>query len=307
MSHSHSTRPRQWYDLAVVRNGFFKGHGLGNDYLVVDPEELDFKLTPARIRRLCDRHEGVGGDGVLALAPSRKADFGLRIFNPDGSEAEKSGNGLRILARFLHATGRTRRVRFRVETRGGVVDLRLDLDRHGEASYVTAAMGRASFRPEDLPCTLEADELIEQAIRVGSRTVRFTGVSVGNPHCVIFRPKERAWTERELYGLGPILETHRIFPRFVNVQLAVPTSRRALSLLIWERGAGATRASGSSACAAAAAAVRLGLVTSPVTVRMPGGRLRVEVSEDFDVTLAGPVAEIARGRLADAFVRGLSR
>jgi len=290
-----------------MRNAFFKAHGLGNDYLVVDPEDLDFKLTSARIRRLCDRHEGVGGDGVLAMVPARKGDFGLRIFNPDGSEAEKSGNGLRIFARFLHATGRTRRDHFRVETRGGVVALSVDLDAHGEVHYVTAAMGRASFRPEDLPCTLEVDELIEQAIRVGSRTVRFTGVSVGNPHCVVFRPRGRSWTERELHTLGPILQTHRIFPRFTNVQLAVPTSRHALSLLIWERGAGATRASGSSATAAAAAGVRLGLVKSPVTVKMPGGQLRVEVSDDFDVTLAGPVSAVARGHLAPEFVRRLAR
>jgi diaminopimelate epimerase len=290
-----------------VRNSFFMGHGLGNDYLVADPEELDFKLTPGRIRRLCDRNEGVGSDGVLLLAPSRKADFGLRIFNPDGSEAEKSGNGLRIFARYLHATRRVRKTHFRVETRGGVVAVTLDLDEHDEAQHVTVAMGRASFRPEDLPCTLEVDELLDQAIRVGSRTIRFTGVSVGNPHCVVFRPKERAWTDRELHTLGPMLQTHRIFPRFANVQLAVPTSRRALSLLIWERGAGATRASGSSASAAAAAGVRLGLLKSPVTVRMPGGVLHVEVSDDFDVTLSGPVEDVARIQLSDAFVRKLAR
>jgi diaminopimelate epimerase len=293
--------------IPIVRNVLFKGHGLGNDYLVADPEGLDFKLTPSRIRRLCDRHEGVGSDGVLVLTPSRKADFGLRIFNPDGSEAEKSGNGLRIFARYLHATRRTRQRKIAVETRGGVVELSLDLDDHGEAHHVTVAMGRASFRPEDLPCTLEVDELVDQAIRVGSRTIRFTGVSIGNPHCVVFRPKERPWTTRELHTLGPPLQTHRVFPRFTNVQLAVATSRRALSLLIWERGAGATRASGSSASAAAAAAVRLGLVKSPVTVRMPGGSLRVSVGEAWDVTLAGPVEEVARVQLADAFVRKLSK
>jgi len=290
-----------------VRNAFFKGHGLGNDYIALDPDELDFKLTPGRIRALCDRHEGVGGDGVLALVPSARTDFGLRIFNPDGSEAEKSGNGLRIFARFLHATRRTRRRRFTVETRGGDVELALDLDQHGDVHHVTAAMGRASFRPGDLPCTLEVEELIEQPIRVGSRTLRFTGVSVGNPHCVVFRPADRSFSQRDLRTIGPTLETHRIFPRFTNVQLAVPAGARELSVLIWERGAGETQASGSSACAAAAAGVRLGLVKSPVKVRMPGGSLRIEVGDDFDVTLAGPVAEVARGQLAASFVRGLAR
>ena len=290
-----------------MRNAFFKGHGLGNDYIVVDPEELDFKPTPARVRALCDRHEGIGGDGVLVLVPSSRAHFGLRVFNPDGSEAEKSGNGLRIFARFLQATRRTRRRRFTVETRGGIVELTLDLDVHGEAHHVTAAMGRASFRPEDLPCTLDVPELIEQPLRVGSRTLRFTGISVGNPHCVVFRPKGRSFSERELREIGPALETHRIFPRFTNVQLAVPVGPRDLSLLIWERGAGPTRSSGSSACAAAAAGVRLGLVKSPVTVRMPGGSLRVDVGEGFEVSLAGPVSEVARGQLAAELVRKLSR
>jgi diaminopimelate epimerase len=290
-----------------VRNAFFKGHGLGNDYIALDLEELDFKLTPARIRSLCDRHEGVGADGILALVPSAKAHFGLRIFNPDGSEAEKSGNGLRIFARYLHATRRTRRRRLDVETRGGVVPLSLDLDAHGDVHHVTAAMGRASFRPEDLPCTLDVEELVEQPIRVGSRTLRFTGVSIGNPHCVVFRPRDRVWTERDLRTIGPQLETHHLFPRFTNVQLAVPSGAKELSLLIWERGAGETRASGSSACAAACAGVRLGLVKSPVTARMPGGTLRIEVGEDFGVTLSGPVEEVARGQLAASFVRALAR
>lgn len=290
-----------------MRNAFFKGHGLGNDYLVLDPDELDVKLTPGRIRAICDRHEGLGSDGILALTPSRRADFGVRIYNPDGSEAETSGNGLRIFARFLYATRRTRKRRFRVETRGGVVEAALALDRHGDPHRVTLAMGRASFRPEDLPCTLDVDELVEEPIRAGSRRLHFTGVSIGNPHCVLFRARGRSWTERELHSIGPLIATHRLFPRFVNVQLAVPTGAREISLLIWERGAGPTRASGSSASAAACAGVKLGLVKSPVTVHMPGGALEIEVGEAYDVTLTGPVEEVARGQLADSFVRSLSR
>jgi diaminopimelate epimerase len=288
-----------------VRDAFYKGHGLGNDYLVFDPAELDFRLTAARIRAICDRHTGVGSDGILVQAPSRRAHFGLRIVNPDGSEAEKSGNGLRIFARYLHATRRTRRTRFTIETRGGLVKAALRLDGHGEASAVTVGMGRASFRPAALPCTLDVEELLDRPIRVGGRTLRFTGVSVGNPHCVVFRPAGASWKPRELRELGPLLETHRIFPRATNVQLAVPVGRRALRVLVWERGAGETLASGSSACAVACAAVRLGLVRSPVEVRMQGGALRVRVAADYEVTLDGPVAEVARGRLSPAFVRAL--
>jgi len=291
------------YAASAVRNAFFKGHGLGNDYLVVDPAELDFRLTPARIRALCDRHTGVGADGVLALAPTRRADFGLRIWNPDGGEAEKSGNGLRIFARFLHATRRTRRTRLRVETKGGVVAIALALDERGDASGATVAMGRASFRPVDLPCNLDVEELVDQPIRVGSRSLRFTGVSIGNPHCVVFRPPGRDVTRRELIAIGQALETHHYFPRFANVQLVVPRTRHRIAVWVWERGAGETRASGSSACAAACAAVRRGVAKSPVEVVMPGGSLRVEVSRDFDATLTGPVEEVCRGQLADSWVR----
>lgn len=293
-----------------MRNGFFKGHGLGNDYVAVDLAELDFRLTPARIRALCDRNRGVGSDGLLALCASNRADFGVRIFNPDGSEAERSGNGLRIFARFLHATRRTRRTAFRVETRAGVVGIRIKLDSHGDASSVAVEMGPASFDPERLPCSLVGAELIDRPIRVAGRSLRFTGVSVGNPHCVLFRDRGASWSVEEMRELGPLLENHRIFPNRCNVQFAVPTGKQSLFIRIWERGAGETAASGTSACAVACAAVRRGFVTSPVTIRAPGGALLVRVGgsdrDPFEVTLEGPVAEVMRGKLSPSFLRGLN-
>lgn len=288
-----------------MKNSFFRGHGLGNDYVVMDPKELSFRLTPKAIRAICDRHWGLGSDGILALAPSKKADFGLRIYNPDGSEAEKSGNGLRIFARYLHATRKAKRPQFTVETKGGLVHIRLHMDRHGDASEATVEMGAATFKPEALPCLLTADELIEQPITVAGQELRFTGVSVGNPHCVVFKPKGSSWTRDELLVFGPELEHHPLFPKRTNVQLAVPTGPKELFILIWERGAGETQASGSSSCAAASAAVRLGLVQSPVTVRMPGGTLAIDVAKDFRLTMKGPVAEVARGTLSPSFVRTL--
>lgn len=288
-----------------MRNGFFRGHGLGNDYLVVDPKELGFKLTPKNVERICDRHWGVGSDGILALAPSKKADFGLRIFNPDGSEAEKSGNGLRIFARYLHATGKTKKKRFTVETKGGLVTIELHLDRHGDAGAVTVEMGRATFQPAALPCTLVADELIRQPIEAAGRNLTFTGVSVGNPHCVLFKQAGESWSREDLLALGPALENHSLFPKRTNVQLAVPIGPQEIFILIWERGAGETQASGSSSCAAASAAVRLGLVKSPVTVNMPGGTLNIDVASDFSLTMKGSVAEVARGSLSPSFVRTL--
>lgn len=288
-----------------MKNGFFRGHGLGNDYIVMDPKELTFKLSPKNIKAVCDRNWGLGSDGILALVPSKKADFGLRIYNPDGSEAEKSGNGLRIFARYLHATGKTKKKHFTVDTKGGLVTIDLHVDRHGDASAVTVEMGQATFKPAALPCTLAADELIQQPIDAAGRTLSFTGVSVGNPHCVVFKQAGESWSREDLLKLGPALENHPLFPKRTNVQLAVPTGPKEIFILIWERGAGETQASGSSSCAAASAAVRLGLVKSPVTVKMPGGQLNIQVAPDFSLTMKGPVAEVARGVLSPSFLRTL--
>ena len=288
-----------------MKNAFLKGHGLGNDYIAVDPAELDFKLTPGNIRKICDRNWGVGSDGILALSDSKKADFGLRIYNPDGSEAEKSGNGLRIFARYLHATRRVRKKSFTVDTKGGLVRIELHVDELGEASAATVEMGRATFEPKALPCTLKSKELIEKPIKVGGESMQFTGVSVGNPHCVLFRERGEKWTREELLHVGPALENHRLFPRRINVQLAVPLGPNSIYILIWERGAGETQASGSSSCAAASAAVRLGLVKTPVTVKSPGGTLHIDVDKNFELTMKGPVQEVARGTLSPSFLRTL--
>jgi diaminopimelate epimerase len=289
-----------------LRNAYFKGHGLGNDYIAVDPADLDFQLSARNVRALCDRHRGIGADGILALAASERAHFGLRIYNPDGSEAEKSGNGLRIFANYLFATRRTRRRTFRIETPGGIVAVSLRESDEGDVDRVKVVIGHASFRPQLLPCTLEVPELVEQPVRASGRDLRFSGVSVGNPHCVVFPNAGDEWTRDDLLELGPALEEHEIFPQRANVQLAAVTGPRTLSILIWERGAGETLASGTSACAAAAAGVRLGLVKSPVAVHAPGGGLEVAVDVNFDLTLDGEVAEVARGRLSPVFLRTLA-
>ncbi len=285
-----------------MKNNFFKGHGLGNDYIALDPAKLSFKLTPRTIRALCDRNWGIGSDGILALVPSKKANFGLRIFNPDGSEAEKSGNGLRIFGCYLYHTKHTRKKHLSVETKGGLVEIHLELNGHGWVGGATVDMGRAVFQPIALPCTLRVPELIQQPVKAAEQSLRFTGVSVGNPHCVVYKKREEHWTRKELLEIGPELENHTIFPKRTNVQLAVPIGPKAISILIWERGAGETQASGSSACAAACAGVRLGLVKSPVTVKAPGGTLEITVDPQYNVTMKGPVTEVARGEISPAFL-----
>jgi len=288
-----------------MKNQFFKGHGLGNDYIALDPKELTCKLTPKTIRAICDRNWGIGSDGILALTPSKKADFGLRIFNPDGSEAEKSGNGLRIFGCYVYETKRTRKKNFSVETKGGLVHISLGTNGRGRIDHATVEMGHASFRPATLPCSLKVPELIQQPVKVAGQSLRFTGVSVGNPHCVVFRDKGKKWTREELLDIGPELENHMIFPKRTNVQLAVPIGPHTIYILIWERGAGETQASGSSSCAAASAAIRLGLVKSPVLVKAPGGNLEITVDPQYRLTMKGPVQEVYRGSLSQAFLQVL--
>lgn len=285
----------------MQRNGFVKSHALGNDYIVLDPAALSFPLTPPAVRLLCDRHLGIGSDGILAHVPSRAADFGLRIYNPDGSEAEKSGNGLRIFARYLHEHSLARGAAFTVETPGGLVNVALDV-RDGEVELITVDMGQATFHSERIPVAGPPRDVVDESIEVDGRPLRITAVSMGNPHCVVFVPDLAAV---DLHGLGPKLEHHPLFPRRTNVQFAEVKSRGRVAALIWERGAGETMASGSSACAVAAAAVRRGAADRDLAIEMQGGTLRITVAPDWSIRMAGPAVQVYEGILAPAIVRTL--
>ncbi|MBI3966515.1 MAG: diaminopimelate epimerase [Chloroflexi bacterium] len=280
---------------------FAKGHGLGNDYLVMDEADLPGPLSEAAIRRICDRNWGVGSDGILLLVSTDRANFGLRIFIPDGSEAEKSGNGLRIFAKYLWERGLPTTHRFTVDTRGGLVECECHV-RSGRMDFVTVEMGPATFRAEAIPMRPAGEKAIDELLLLlpDGAEVAVTAVSVGNPHCVLFVDE---LDEAECRRLGPLLENHSAFPKRTNVQLAKVVSRDAIEILIWERGAGFTLASGSSSCGAASAAVRKGHCDHGlVTVRMPGGELQVEVRPDWSLRLAGPVEEVCSGTLNREFV-----
>jgi diaminopimelate epimerase len=282
---------------------FAKGHGLGNDYIVINQADLKAPLSTASIRRICDRNRGVGSDGILLLVPATRADFGLRIFNPDGSEAEKSGNGLRIFAKYLWDHGHARQETFTVDTRGGLVECRCHV-LNGRVNFVTVEMGRATFRAPEIPMHGPDRDVVGVPLPLPDGTaLTVTAVSVGNPHCVIF--VERL-DEAECRRLGPLVETHPAFPNRTNVQFARVQARDALDILIWERGAGYTLASGSSSCGAASAAVRTGRCDhGRVTVRMPGGELVIEVRSDWSLRLEGPVEEVYRGTLSAEFAETL--
>jgi len=284
------------------KNWIVKSHALGNDYLVVDPSALTFALTPDAIRRICHRHLGVGSDGILALAPSSRADFGLRIFNPDGSEAEKSGNGLRIFAKFLYDHGYTKQPAFGIETPGGVAHVQLHLA-GGRIDQMTLDVGKATFQSRDIPVTGPAREVLDEDLDAGGTRLKITAVSVGNPHCVVFVPDLR---DVDLHRLGPLLETHPSFPNRTNVQFAQVVARDHLRILIWERGAGETMASGTSASAVAAASVRRGLADRTLTIAAPGGDLRISVGEDWSIRMTGPASEVYTGTLSADLVAALA-
>ncbi|OGL18615.1 MAG: diaminopimelate epimerase [Candidatus Rokubacteria bacterium RIFCSPLOWO2_12_FULL_71_19] len=272
---------------------FVKGHGLGNDYIVIDAADLAAPLSARQVERICDRNWGVGSDGILLLVPAwAGADFGLRIFNPDGSEAEKSGNGLRIFAKYLHDHGRAARPIFTVDTKGGRVECRCHVA-GGRVHEVTVEMGRCTFVAPEIPMSGPRREVVGEPLQVGEQTLLVTAVSVGNPHCVVFTDRI---DEAETRRLGSLIENHPAFPNRTNVQFARVLSRAEVEIRIWERGAGYTLASGSSSSAVACAAVKNGLCDHGlVTVRMPGVTLSVDVRPDWSIRLQGPVEEVYAG------------
>jgi len=248
---------------------FHKYHALGNDYIVLDPRDFP-AWSPAptveQIRVVCHRNFGVGSDGILwGPLPSQQSEFGLRIFNPDGSEAEKSGNGLRIFSRFLWDQQLVKHPNFSVETPGGHVQVAIK----DGGQLLTIAMGSVSFDSAKIPVPGAPREVLNEKITILDREFTYNAATIGNPHCVIPLPE----ISPELaHKYGPHLETHPNFPRKTNVQFLRVLDRANIQIEIWERGAGYTLASGSSSSASAAVAHRLGLVDRSVTVHMPGGQ-----------------------------------
>ncbi len=275
---------------------FHKYHALGNDYIVLDPADFPSwqgQPTIEQIRVVCHRNFGVGSDGILwGPLPSTQSEFGLRIFNPDGSEAEKSGNGLRIFSRFLWDQGLVKTPEFSIETPGGNVRSVIKED----GRLITIAMGSVSFDSAKIPVNIPgaAREVLNEKITVLDREFTYCAATIGNPHCVIPLPE----ISPELaHTFGPRFETHPNFPRKTNVQFFKVIDRKNIQIEIWERGAGYTLASGSSSSASAAVAFRLGLVDRELTVHMPGGQIGIEIGEGFSIMMTGTVNKVAEGRM----------
>lgn len=272
---------------------FRKYHGLGNDYLVIDPKDISEKLTPTQIRTICHRNYGIGSDGLL-LGPihSNKNPNGLRIFNPDGSEAEKSGNGLRIFARYLWDLKLVDESPFTILTLGGQVSACV----HPDGKMVDVDMGQVSFHSRDIPMEGPAREVLSESMLIENQKVTFSAATIGNPHCVLLLDKI---SESLAKKWGPIIENDQRFPNRTNVQFVQVRDRHNIQIEIWERGAGYTLASGSSSCAAAAVAHKLGFCDSEITVHMIGGSLKVEIKDQYEISMSGPVCFIAEGTISD--------
>ncbi len=266
---------------------FVKYHALGNDYLVIPQAELD----ETQIQRICHRNYGVGADGIL-LGPfdSKACDFGLRIFNPDGSEAEKSGNGLRIFSRFLWDECLVQQQPFTIETPGSAATCQVGVD----GRTVTVEMGKVSFSGGGIQVRGDARDILRERIQIEEREFEFCAATVGNPHCVVLCD---APTPELARRYGPLIETDPRFPGRTNVQFMQVLDRSNIYIEIWERGAGYTLSSGSSSTAAAAVAHKLGLCEADITVHMPGGELKISLSSDCFAMMYGPVTRICSGSI----------
>jgi len=287
----------------MEKNSFVKMHGLGNEYIVLDGTNIDFQLTKQAIIRLCNIHFGIGSDGIVLKVPSAKADFGFRVYNPDGSEAEKSGNGLRIFCKYLYDYGYAGKRQFSVETLTDVVYAEIVEEKKGKATLIKVDMGKAIFKSRDIPVDSDLPEFIAQKIKAGDREFEVNCVSVGNPHCVVIK---QDLDEKEIRKYGPLIETHPMFPNRINVQFAKALSDHDAQILIWERGAGFTLASGSSSCAASCVLVKRGLVKGDLTMHMQGGTLKIEIDKDWNIRMTGEVREIAKGVLGNELLEDLN-
>lgn len=275
---------------------FTKMHGLGNDFIVsFGHEELPSDASELAVR-LCDRHFGAGADGLVYILPSDKADFCMRIINSDGSEAEQCGNAIRCVAKYVYDRKHISRERITIETLGaGVQQVELTVE-GGLVRMVKVDMGEPILEGLKIPTTLDMDSIIQESIEAGRSSFRFTAVSMGNPHCVIYVENAPGF---ELEVWGPKLESHPLFPKKANVEFATVRSRNHIEMRVWERGAGPTLACGTGACATLVASVLNGYSDRRAMVSLKGGDLDIEWNEeDNHVYMTGPAEIVYEGRLS---------
>ncbi|UVI27843.1 diaminopimelate epimerase [Paenibacillus spongiae] len=274
---------------------FTKMHGLGNDFIVISGETTLPDHAAELAIELCNRYFGIGADGLVFILPSGKADFRMRIINSDGSEAEQCGNAIRCVAKYVYDNGLTDKESITIETLGaGVQQVQINsID--GRAHTVRVDMGEPILEGLKVPTTVDANPVLNHAIEVDGTEFRFTAVSMGNPHCVIYVDDA---VNFDLNKWGPKLETHPMFPRKINVEFVTVRSRDYADMRVWERGAGPTLACGTGACATVVASVLNGYTDRKAVVALKGGELTIEWNEaDNHIYMTGPAAEVFRGSL----------
>ena len=276
-----------------------KYQGLGNDYLVLDPNKNRVQLQGKKIALLCQRGFGLGADGVLYGPVEINGKMGVHIYNSDGSEAAISGNGVRIFAKYLKDASYVQKKNFKLYTGNGPVEVTF-LNEDG--SRLRVSMGKLSFWSDEIPVIGERREVINEDMVFGRTLYPVTCVSIGNPHCVI---PMREISKPLVCKIGDYSEIARYFPNRINTQIMQVIDKENIAIEIFERGAGYTRASGTGACAAAGVAYKLGLTNSKVIVHMPGGELQVEVEDDWNVYMTGDVFYIAKVTLSNEFAERL--
>jgi diaminopimelate epimerase len=271
---------------------FTKMHGAGNDYVYVNCFQERFPDDVAALARaVSDRHKGIGGDGLILICPSERADARMRMFNVDGTEAEMCGNGVRCVAKYVYDHGIARQERLQIETGRGVLELELHVA-GGKVDQVRVNMGRPILEAERIPTTLPGNPPVKAPLDVAGRRLEVTCVSMGNPHCVTFVDEVNDdWVHR----IGPLIEVHPAFPRRTNAEFIQVLSPREFLMRVWERGSGETQACGTGACASAVAAVLNGLTERKVLAHLPGGDLTLEWTASGEVFMTGNAVEVFSG------------
>lgn len=271
---------------------FTKMHGLGNDYVYVNCFEEKIDNPPAVARFVSDRHFGIGSDGLIMINPSKTADFEMEMYNADGSRGEMCGNGIRCVAKYVYDYGLTDKTQISVETLGGIKYLDLTVE-DGKVSLVKVDMGKPELEADRIPIISEREQVIDEPIEVDGKEYHMTGVSMGNPHTVIYVDDVKGL---DLEKIGPKFENHERFPKRINTEFVHCIDRQTLEMRVWERGSGETLACGTGACAVAVSSILNNLTDTQVTVKLLGGDLQIEWDREKDrVFMTGPATVVFDG------------
>lgn len=271
---------------------FTKMHGLGNDYVYVNCFEEKIDNPPAVARFVSDRHFGIGSDGLIMINPSKTADFEMEMYNADGSRGEMCGNGIRCVAKYVYDYGLTDKTQISVETLGGIKYLDLTVE-DGKVSLVKVDMGKPELEADLIPIISEREQVIDEPIEVDGKEYHMTGVSMGNPHAVIYVDDVKGL---DLEKIGPKFENHERFPKRINTEFVHCIDRQTVEMRVWERGSGETLACGTGACAVAVSSILNNLTDTQVTVKLFGGDLQIEWDREKDrVFMTGPATVVFDG------------